>query len=479
VKGGFNLLLGGANFVDCRYDYVSTATCPGHATLFTGAYPEAHGIVANDWYDPARYRRVYCVEDPDTTVVGGAPGPGFSPRNLKGSTLGDELRMANAFQSKVVAIALKDRASVLPGGHTGNAAYWYDVETGHFVTSTYYMQKLPDWALRFNDTQPAKPYCGKPWQALPETPDAGGKVLKRFSPDENEPCPDGKFIGWLQYTPFMNEIEFNFAKEAIRNERLGQGPATDLLAISLSANDYIGHAFGPYSPEVADTTLRTDRYLADFLGELDRAVGLDNMWIVLSADHGVAPNPQFIKEHNLGAGRVSVSALEKTVDQALSKAFGKDQWVQDTTEFFIALNPVAIKNHNVEKVAAESVAAEAATSVPGIRAAFTRTQLLTGNLPGTPLARKAFNSFNSQRSGDILYLLDAFAVPVLGDIETTHGSVWNYDGQVPMVFWGGAFKPGHYASPSQPIDLAPTLAVALGLTQPSGAQGRPLTEALK
>lgn len=479
VERGFNLLLSGANFVNCRYDYATAATCPGHATLFTGAYPNMHGIIGNDWYDVARGRRVYCVEDPDTELVGGTSGPGFSPRKIIGSTIGDELRMASDFQSKVIAISLKDRASVVPGGHTANAAYWYDVRTGHFVTSTYYMQSLPPWVTQFNSQPAAKSYCGVNWQVLPETRGAGGKILKSFAAEANEPCPDGRFLGWLENTPFMNEIELRFAQEVIRNEHLGQGAVTDLLAVSLSVNDYIGHAFGPYSPEVADTTIRTDRYLATFFRQLDRLVGLDRVWIALSADHGVAPNPQFIRDHRLGLGKAPPASIKNAVEDALSMVLGKDEWVQDLSEFYINLNPKTVSKHQADAAKAAQIAAEAAASVPGIRAAFTRGQLLTRSLPDSSLAHKASNSFNSQRSGDIFLVVDPFTIPLAGDIETTHGSPWSYDTQVPFVLWGDAFKSGTYAEPVQPIDLAPTLAAALGLTQPSGTQGRPLTESLK
>lgn len=479
VEGGFKLLLSGANFVDCRYDYATTATCPGHATLFTGAYPNVHGIIGNDWYDKRRYRRVYCAEDPDTNLVGGMAGPGFSPRKLMGTTVGDELRMATGFQSKVIAISLKDRASTIPGGHTANAAYWYDVTTGNFVSSTYYMPTLANWAAAFNDTPPAQPYCGRPWLALPETPEVGGRVLRQFNPEQNEACPDGKFLGWLHYTPFMSEIELNFARAAIKNEHLGQGRQTDLLALSLSVNDYIGHGFGPYSPEVADTTLRTDRYLAEFFKDLDQMVGLDNVWIALSADHGVAPTPKFSTEHHLSGPKSLNSAIEQAVEQALSKAFGQDRWVQDLDEFYVSLNRFTLDKHQVDVAKAEALAAEAAASVPGVRAAYTYAQLLQGPLPYSPLARKVSNSFNDKRSADVFLVSDPFAVTLPPATGSEHGTPWNYDAQVPLVLWGKAFKPGVYADPVQPIDLAPTLAAALGISQPSGAQGRPLVEALK
>lgn len=478
VAGGFNLLLGGANFIDCRYDYATTATCPGHATLFTGAYPNIHGIIGNDWYDKRRYRRVYCVEDPDTQLVGGSVGPGFSPRKLMGDTIGDELHLATDFQSKVISISLKDRASVIPGGHTANAAYWYDALTGRFVTSTYYMTALPAWVTAFDAPPPARAYCGRAWEALPETPGVGGQVFKTFSSAPGETCPDSKFLGWLNATPYMNQIELNFALDSVKSERLGQGPATDLLAVSLSVNDYVGHGYGPYSPEVADTTIRTDRYLADFFKGLDQLVGLDNVWIALSADHGVAPTPKFSVEHHLSGPKAPPLAVDAAVERALSKAFGQDRWVQDMDETYISLNSFTLEKHRVEVARAERIAAEAASSVPGVRTAFTRTQLLEGPLPYSPLARKASNSFNEKRSGDVFLVPDPYAATIPPGATSEHGAPWNYDAQVPLIFWGKAFKPGTYAIPCQPIDFAPTLAAALRLTQPSGAQGQPLIPAL-
>ena len=482
VERGFNLLLnGGASFVDCRYNYATTVTGSGHASLFTGAYPNIHGIIGNEWYDRSLHREVNCIEDPDTKQVGdaeGQSGAGASPHNLIGSTIGDELRAADNFESKVIAVALKDRSAILPGGHTANAAYWYDGKTGHFVTSTYYMPSLPSWAVQFNDHAPAKAYCGRSWQALPETPGAAGKTLRDALPS-NEPCPSPEFLSWLEGTPFMNEIELNFVREAIKEGHLGEGQATDLLAVSLSVNDHIGHAFGPYSPQVADTTLRTDRDLADFFAYLDRTVGLDKVWIALSADHGVAPNARFVREHKLGTGVRNEGALRSTVEQALSKAFGEDHWIESVHGFYIYLNLATLEKHHLERAKVEAVAADAALTVPGIEATFTRTQFLTGTLPNSALARKAAQSFNLQRSGDVFVVLNPYAVTSNSEVSATHGTPWSYDAQVPLVLWGSVFKPGVYTTPCQPIDLAATLAAVLGLTQPSGSQGRPLTEAIK
>ncbi len=479
VQGGFNLLLGGANFVDCRYDYATTATCPGHAALATGAYGNLNGIIGNDWYVPALHKEVYCVADPSVQLVGAPSGTGMSPHYLTASTFGDELRLASGLKSQVVSISWKDRAAIMMGGHTPSAVYWADPRTAHFITSTYYTNALPGWVKAFNADDPAKQYCGEPWRALPETPEVGGKILHPAATGPGEPCPSPKFSGHLPSTPFANELELKFAAAAIRNDQLGHGPATDMLAISLSANDYIGHGYGPYSPEVADATLRTDRYLAAFFKRVDELVGLDNVWITLSADHGVAPTPAFILEHHLGPGRLDPKPVKEAIEQALAKAFGPGDWLADLGEFYISLNHPALEEHHISIARAQEVAAEAAMSVPTIRAAYTRTQFLNGQLPHTPLARKAANSYNPTRSGDVFLVPQPFAVITGKMTGTSHGTPWNYDAQVPLVFWGRAFKPGTYTTPVQPINLASTLAAALGITQPSAAQGRPLSQILE
>jgi len=483
VERGFNLLLGGARFTTCRFDYAVTATGPGHATLATGAYPNLHGIVDNAWFDRALGRPVSCVEDVNTRIVDSDKGPaerrGASPHYLMNTTLGDELRLASGFRSKVVAISLKDRAAILPGGLTANAAYWYQASSGRFVSSTYYMTALPSWVAEFNAQPPTREYCGKSWQALPATPGESGKVFSQFPLSSSEPCPNQRFLEWVDSTPFMNELELKFALAAIRNEHLGQGPATDLLAISLSVNDYIGHAFGPYSPEVADLTLQTDRDLAAFFTEVDRTVGLANVWMALSADHGVAPTPQFVREHHLGLGRFSVRPLSESINAALAEQLGEKGLLQAIELPCVYLNQGVLKQRKIPSERAEAIVAQAARQVPGVKAAFTRTELENGKSAQDPLFRKALNSFEGSRSGDVFVVLDAFAVPAESDTGTTHGSPWNYDAQVPLVFWGTGFRPGTYVDPVQVIDLAPTLAAALGLDQPSGAQGRPLSKALR
>lgn len=479
VEGGFNLLLDGANFVACRYNDADTTTGPGHAALATGAYPNLTGIIGDEWYDRELHKQMNCVEDDSVRLVGAPEGPGRSPLNLIGDSFSDELRMESEFKSRVISISLKDRGAILPAGHTANAAYWYDVDSGHFVTSTYYMQALPSWVSRFNDQNSAKAYCGKPWKALPDTPEAEGKVFTEFQAEPGKPCPDHSFLAWLHDTPYMSEIQLSFARQAIQEEHLGQGPATDLLAISLSENDFVGHKFGPHSPQVADMTLRTDRDLAAFFKDLDHSVGLENVWITLSADHGVAPNPRFIEEHKLGPGRVDETAITRAVNKALSREFGPGNWVEGKGEFQIYLNRGTLEKRGINLGRAEFAAAEAAAALPFVAAAFPRSQIMTGNLPDTPIARKVANSFNARRSGDVYFVLKPYAVPVESLEGSTHGSPWSYDAHVPLIFWGRAFKAGIYGFLAQPVDLPATLAVAMEIQQPSGAQGKPLTKALK
>jgi len=484
VEGGFNLLLtGGANFADCRYGYAATVTGPGHATLLTGAYSSLHGIIGNEWYDRSLRRPVYCVEDPSTKLVSepdrAGTATGSSPHYLIGSTLGDELRAATNFRSKVVAISLKDRAAVLMGGHSPSAVYWYDAGSGRYVTSTYYMPALPPWVAQFNANSRIKVYCGQDWKASTDVGSPGGSVLSEFRAEPGEMCPDAKFLAWLQHTPYMNEIELDFARQAVRNEQLGQGTETDVLAISLDVNDPIGHAFGPYSPQVADVTLRTDRYLASFFANLDKLVGLKNIWITLSADHGVAPTPEFIHNLKWGTGSAQPALIREAVEKAMVSAFGPGRWVEAMAGSNIYLDYNVLKDHHIEALQAQEVAAATAASAPGVTAAFTRAQILKGELPPFPYARAVSRSFNPARAGDVFVVLDPYAVPVLDPKSTTHGSPWSYDSQVPLILWGSAFRPGVYFNPCQPIDLAATLAAILGLTQPSGSEGSPLLPAVR
>src|SRR5258707_7642510 len=305
--GGFRLLLDhGAYFADCYYDYANTMTAPGHATLFTGTYSNGHGILSNEWWDPQKKRMVTSVQDDGARLVG-VPGdlPGASPHNLLAGTLGDELRAATQGKARVFAISLKDRASILPGGFASNGSYWIDAKSGQWITSSYYRSDLPKWAQDFNDNKRADKYLNREWK------DADGNVLRTTNPEAGKPADFYRLVG---STPFANDYEFEFARELITYEKLATGPATDLLAISLSANDILGHQVGPDAPEMQAMALALDRQLADFFNFLGHQVGLANVWIALSADHGVSPLPEAARRLHIAAANLDAKNLEAQIN---------------------------------------------------------------------------------------------------------------------------------------------------------------------
>src|SRR5204863_178460 len=283
-EGGFRLFLDhGANFTDCNYNYANTRTAPGHATLLSGAYSDGHGIMANEWWDPRKKRAVTSVQDDGTKLVGvSSSAPGSSPHNLLADTLGDELKLATQGKARVFGIALKDRAAIFSAAFSGDGAYWIDSKTGLWITSTYYRSDLPKWVQDFNDSKRAEKYLSQQWK------DSNGNALRKTTP---RPGKEGGFYELVGSSPLANDYEFEFARELINGEKLGAGPATDLLVIGLSANDLLGHEVGPDSPQVEAMTLATDHQLAGFFDFLKHQLGLANVWLALSADHGIAPLP--------------------------------------------------------------------------------------------------------------------------------------------------------------------------------------------
>ncbi|HUQ50192.1 MAG TPA: alkaline phosphatase family protein, partial [Terriglobales bacterium] len=316
--GGFRMLRDkGANFTECYYDYANTHTAPGHATLFTGAYTSGHGIVGNDWYDPERKKFVSSVQDENFKLIG-ANGTGASPRNLLVTSLGDEMKLATGGKSRVFSVSLKDRSAILPGGRSADGAYWIEKDTGLFVTSSYYRNEMPAWAAEFNAQKKNEKYLNLEWK------DAKGKVMRSTAPGQKD--LDGTVLGFYDSvgrTPFANDYQLEFIRELIANEKLGAGPATDLLVISLSSYDILGHKVGPDSPELVAMTLALDKQLAEFFAYLGRQVGLANTWIALSADHGVAPMAETAAGYRIPSSRLDVAAFRRDLNtQLLTKTGG-------------------------------------------------------------------------------------------------------------------------------------------------------------
>ncbi len=472
VEGGFRIFLDrGAYFTDCNYDYANTRTAPGHATLFTGSYTSGHGIVANEWWDPQKKKAVTSVEDDAVKLVGvDQAGPGASPHNLLSDTLGDELKLATGGKARVFAVSLKDRAAVLPAGFSGDAAYWIDPKSGAWITSTYYRQDLPEWVRNFNGSHRAEKFWNREWK------DADDNVLGSTAPRNGR---DGKPAGFYEVvgaTPFANEYEFEFAKELVLYENLGAGPATDLLAISLSANDILGHRVGPDSPQMRSMALELDRQLAEFIVFLGHQVGLANVWMALSADHGVAPLPDFAKTLRLPAANLDAKALRELVNSLLAKKYDKKaDYILDVDYPDAWLNEEAFTAAGRHEADAESDAGEALKQV-GLTGYFTKAELARGPVPNTELGRRYAHSYSPEGGWYVLGVPKPFQVGITAG--TDHATPFSYDTHVPLAFYGLAFQPGIYRTHAEPTDLAVTLASLLGINAPAQATGRVLTEAL-
>jgi arylsulfatase A-like enzyme len=473
-EGGFRLFIDhGANFTDCNYDYANTRTAPGHATLFTGAYSNGHGIAANGWWDPKKKRLVTSVEDDDTKLVGIAEDKaGASPHNLLADTLGDELKLATQGHARVFAVSLKDRAAVLPGGFAGDAAYWIDPQSGAWVTSTYYRPDLPKWAQEFNAGNRAAKYWDRDWKS------SNGEILRSTAHRKSKDGSDSGFYEVIGSTPFANEYELEFARELVVYENLGAGPATDLLAISLSPNDILGHQVGPDSPEMAAMALALDRELADFFNFLGHQVGLANIWIALSADHGISALPDAAKKLRIPAANLDAGKLEAQINNSLTARFSPGHAAS-----YIKLDyPVAWLNQDafaavrVKERDAEAAVGEAMKQAGLLRDYFTKAQLAEDEVPNTALGRKFSNSYSSAGGW---YVMGVPGIYTVGSARgTDHASPYTYDTHVPLGFYGLPFRPGTYRTHAEPVDLAVTLASLLGINAPTHAVGRVLTEAL-
>jgi predicted AlkP superfamily pyrophosphatase or phosphodiesterase len=490
-RDGFRRLCDeGAFFINANYDYVPTYTAPGHAAVFTGSVPSENGIVGNAWYDRDAGKIRVMVSDTAARVVNehgvvgqtGAP----SPRILIGTTIGDQIRLSNQMRSKVVAVSLKDRAAVLPGGQRPNGAYWFDGTSGSFVTSDYYSQELPDWVKKFNSNEGPDRYFGKEWERAapasayytaqayraPQRSALGEGFPYTLTGGETKPGP--RFYGIFELTPFASEMLANLAKAAIEGEHLGDDEFPDLLAVSFSSPDLIGHTYGPDSQEVEDTYIRLDRTIADLLNYVDKRVGLKNCVVALTADHGVAPIPEYIQSLKMDAGRVSGRDIQDAANRALTARFGGEKWVLGFVNDQLYLDQKMIADRKVDPAEVERVAGEAILSVPGIVDYFTRTQILEGRLPSTGIARRVTNGFNRMRSGDVWIITRPFFFVAEGNLPTTHGSPYNYDTHVPVVLFGLGVNKGRYDLDCSPSDIAPTLAALLGVEPPSTRVGHVL-----
>jgi predicted AlkP superfamily pyrophosphatase or phosphodiesterase len=504
------LIREGASWTNANYDHMPTYTAPGHATMLTGTWPAEDGIVGNEWFDRDTGKRVTSVTDTTTRALGGdAKDVGASPRRLMASTIGDELRLAANDRAKAIGISLKDRAAILPAGRHANAAYWFSSLSGHMITSDYYFNQPPAWVTAFNDAQPADKFYGARWERLLADareyerragPDAPPWERIGTAKDTNTfphvlpggaAAPGADFYGALDYTPFGNDLLVSFTETAIAHEQLGQRGETDLLSVSFSANDYVGHRFGPYSQEAMDITLRVDRQIGALLDYVDAHVGLQNTLVIFTADHGVAPIPEHASALGLPGGRISGTDVLTAVRNGLKARFARANEAKDTTADYVVdmflngnvyFNLAALKRDGVARADVERTACEAALTVPGVARCFTRTQLEQGSTSAQAdvVARRALHGFYARRSGDVVLVQDPYKYFTEGTAYTpaTHGTPYNYDTHVPLIIMGRGVTAGRYAQAATPADIAPTLAALLRIQAPSNATGRLLLEAL-
>jgi hypothetical protein len=492
TSGGFKRLLNdGFSCENTLIPYAPTVTAAGHSCIYTGSVPAINGITGNAWWDRLQQRSVYCTDDAAVMPVGSSSiaNGKMSPKNLLVTTIADELRLATNFRSKVIGVALKDRGSILPAGHSANAAYWYDGSSGNFITSTYYMNELPAWAKNFNEKKLVDKYYAGGWNTLypsntyiQSSEDEKAYEVKAFGREQLKfPYEFKQFISkdyWkIASPPWGNTLTLEMAKAALENEKLGQGSETDMLCLSFSSPDYVGHAFGPNSIEVEDTYLRLDKELENFFSYLDTRIGKGQYTVFLSADHGVANVPGFLKEHKLPGGLFDVSGVMKDLNTMLKAQTGVDSIVANMYNYQVHLNSRRIAENKLNEDELKERVIQYLNKMESVSFAFDIKKL--NEVPLNAKVREMLNNgYYLNRNGDIQFILKPGFIEA-GSTGTTHG-LWNpYDAHIPLVWYGWGIKKGKTNRETYMTDIAPTLAALLHIQMPSGCVGKVLEEMIR
>ncbi len=500
-EGGFNRLLSkGFSFENVLINYSPSKTAVGHSTIYTGSVPAIHGITGNSWVDVSTGRKVYCVGDPSVKPVGlkevtvatpsdddgGEISGQMSPANLLVTTVTDELRLATNFRSKVVGVSIKDRAAILPVGHTANAAFWLDGNSGQFITSTYYAKELPIWVTGFNAEKRLDKLVENGWNTL--------YPIQTYQQSTADNMPwEGRFLGEklpvfphdlkasfnadkgvIRNTPFGNELTLDFAKTILDGYQLGQSKETDFLTINLASTDAVGHMFGPNSIEVEDTYLRLDKELELFFNNLDKKVGKGNYLVFFTADHGAAHAADFLAEKNIPSGLLAEAKLKKDLNAHFNKTLSEKDLIISISNYRVFYNQEKIKKYNYDDVKRQTISFLEAQ--PGIQFVIDVEKIGDVAVP-EPIKTMVINGFNRKRSGPIVIIPEPgwFSGKKIG---TTHGA-WNpYDTHIPLIFMGWKIKPGSSNAVHYMTDIAPTISALLKIQIPNGSIGKPLTEVI-
>ncbi|HEY0356561.1 MAG TPA: alkaline phosphatase family protein, partial [Flavisolibacter sp.] len=458
----------------------------GHATTYTGSVPALHGIMGNSWYDKYQKRNVYCVEDKTVHAVGSQSSAGqMSPRNLWANSITDELRLATNFRSKTISVAIKDRGSVLPGGHTSNGSYWFDNAIGGMITSSFYMNELPQWVQQFNNKKLPDAYLKKAWNTLYPIKTyiqstADSNIYETRMPGEDISFPHrldtirvNKYEAF-KTSPFGNSYTFDMARAAIEGEKLGARGITDFLAVSFSSTDYIGHTFSPNSIETEDTYLRFDADLAAFITYLDQQVGKNNYLLFLTADHGVAHNPYFLRDHKIPGGVFDHNAIRRQLTDTLYKRYGVNGIVAQTINYQLFLNDSIIQKSKLDRNEIKKFLVSYFIVHPSVSHVVD-----LADIDGTPLPGKLrmmfSNGYNQKLSGDLQFIIK----PQWYERWQTGAShvLWNpYDSKIPLLWYGWKIKPGRTGREIYMTDIAATLADLLKIQVPNACIGEVITE---
>lgn len=485
-KGGIREMAAeGVWFRHCEFPYAALMTGPGHATVSTGANPSRHGIIGNSWFDRTANKAVYCCEDPEARPVGSPSGPRSSPALLRAPTIGDQFKVHFGKAAKVVSIAWKDRSAILCAGRSGDAVVWMDAASGNWVTSSFYGEELPAWAVDLNRRRFLDGWFGRVWErAGPpeayadleddrpfEPTDADGRRTLPRRIHGGSTSPASGFYGRMGVSPFANEAILETAFAAIESENLGQDGVPDLLFIGFSANDYVGHAYGPRSVEMRDMTIRTDQLLSRLVQRLDEAVGRDRYTLVLTADHAIPPAPESLQGTRIETGRndamleAAMAANRALVAHLGEPPPGHSRWVLNRDGTSLFLDRDAIRKAGVPLDRAVEIAARAAEDLAFVEQAFPCQPLLEGRIAGDPIAQAVSLNIHRDRSGDVYVVSRPYWLP--GTATSTHGTPYPYDQEVPLLVLGGDPSiAAHASSRLSPAHTASVLAFTFGIPRP-------------
>jgi len=494
-EGGFKRLMNdGYMLRNAHYNYTPTVTGPGHASVYTGSTPAIHGIIGNDYYDKQDKKYVNCVEDTLQKPVGVEVGGGdVSPWRMLSSTVTDELKLFTQKRAKVIGISSKDRGAVLPAGHMADAAYWYDGKSGKFISSTFYMAKLPDWVTKFNEQNLPEKYLSQDWATLlpiekyvesgpDDTPyerKFGPQIKSAFPYKVPQFRPKGSYE-FLGNTPFADDFLTEMAKATIENEKLGKDDITDFLCISFSAPDAVGHRAGPNSVEVEDVYIRLDRNMEDLLKKLDAEVGVGNYTLFLTADHAVADVPQYLKDNKVPAGYFDENLAKARLDDYLATYYPGKHFIENISNGQIFLNQGAFekdpKISGIEVLIVTELIGKYLMTMNGVANFYTEAELRAGNYNEGGIKGAVIRGYNAKRSGDIVISLEPAWFDAASAQGTTHGSPYSYDTHVPALFFGHGIKKGSSVRYHPITDIAPTISALLKIKFPSGCTGQPVAE---